>query len=459
MEIIRSLDQIDQKLREINVAAAANSDAAVRQVFADFAMDFTEFYRDLPADPFSNEYYSYQMGLYETLAGKSYEVKNEVSIFDGNAAITRPFPYSSGNPTTAGMHLSALGFVISGIQLPFGSRIIEFGAGWGNTTLALAMLGYDVTVVEIEERFCELIRNRAKLHGVSVNVINGDFLSCENMTEQYDGALFYECFHHCSDHMRLLRGLHKIIKPGGTLYLGAEPIKHDFPIPWGLRLDGESLWAIRQNGWMELGYRVDYFQEALKRTGWRGTVTVSQDAGWANLWRLKRVIDQEITISTSDPVISSAVPKKPDGSIDAVEDVNGYLMWGGYLGLASGGWNGRLHLKKGSKRGGRIVVDVCDDHGKNIIAQREVDLGLLGGDSDLIEIPFYLDSVSSNIEVRAVMGPDATISIAGVGVSPDRDRPAPPVKHAHWAEPRQQRLVRRAKRAVKSVLTRLGRRA
>lgn len=39
------------------------------------------------------------------------------------------------------------------------------------------------------------------------------------MTEQLDAALFFECFHHCSDHTRLLRGLHSVVKPTGTLYL------------------------------------------------------------------------------------------------------------------------------------------------------------------------------------------------------------------------------------------------
>ena len=38
----------------------------------------------------------------------------------------------------------------------------------------------------------------------------------------------------------------------------------------GMRLDGSALWAIRKNGWMELGFREDYFAQALLRSGWFG---------------------------------------------------------------------------------------------------------------------------------------------------------------------------------------------
>jgi SAM-dependent methyltransferase len=88
------------------------------------------------------------------------------------------------------------------------------------------------------------------------------------MAEEFDAILFYECFHHASDHMRLLGSLAKRLRPGGQLVLASEPIWDGFPMPWGLRLDGNSLWAIRNFGWLELGYTESYFREALARTGW-----------------------------------------------------------------------------------------------------------------------------------------------------------------------------------------------
>ena len=65
----------------------------------------------------------------------------------------------------------------------------------------------------------------------------------------------------------LLRALRQAVMPEGRIFFGGEPITADFPMPWGLRLDGNSLWAIRKNGWLELGFREDYFARALAETG------------------------------------------------------------------------------------------------------------------------------------------------------------------------------------------------
>ena len=39
-------------------------------------------------------------------------------------------------------------------------------------------------------------------------------------------------------------------------------------MPWGVRTDGESLWAIRRNGWLELGFQESYFLRMLAHAGW-----------------------------------------------------------------------------------------------------------------------------------------------------------------------------------------------
>jgi hypothetical protein len=81
-------------------------------------------------------------------------------------------------------------------------------------------------------------------------------------------VLFYECFHHCSDHVQMLDQLHRVLNADGKVVLAAEPILEAFHAPWGLRIDGESLWAIRTNGWLELGFQESYFVETCLRTGW-----------------------------------------------------------------------------------------------------------------------------------------------------------------------------------------------
>jgi SAM-dependent methyltransferase len=285
MQTLTTLDQLDEKLAECD-AAAKISDAALRKMFTSFRMDFS---LHVPADPFSDEYREAQMNLYRRLAGVTYHVSNEKAKFDVAAADRRPFPYSSGSAKTAGFFSIGVGLLLQAMSLAPGARILELGAGWGNTTIALALTGFHVTAVDVESDFCDLLKLRAKRHEVDITVIHDDFMWAESVSEPYNAAVFFECFHHCSDHMRLLRALQKAIKPGGRIYFGAEPIVGDFPIPWGLRMDGESLWAIRNLKWLELGFNESYFREALSRTGWTAVKhVIPGPLQWATVWEAMR---------------------------------------------------------------------------------------------------------------------------------------------------------------------------
>src|SRR5262249_59834888 len=95
--------------------------------------------------------------------------------------------------------------------------------------------------------------------------------------EKFDRVLFYESFHHCHDHAAMIARLDGLVADGGAVVFAGEPITDDFPMPWGVRLDGHSLWAVRLRGWLELGFRTDYFLGLLDRHGWRAERSASRD--------------------------------------------------------------------------------------------------------------------------------------------------------------------------------------
>jgi SAM-dependent methyltransferase len=129
-------------------------------------------------------------------------------------------------------------------------------------------LGFEVTAVEIEPRFCELLEARARdLPGL--RVVESSMLEFR-AEGPFDAAIFYEAFHHCADHLALLERLHALVRPGGRILFAAEPVA-PMPYPWGPRLDGYSLWSTRTYGWLELGFDEGYFAQALHRTGWTAT--------------------------------------------------------------------------------------------------------------------------------------------------------------------------------------------
>lgn len=224
---------------------------------------------DFPSDPYSPEYAQAQLEYYHQLSGRtSYQVAtNERSHFDVESAVRIPFPYSTQSPATVGDQLLAQGFLIRTMNLPTGARIVEFGPGWGNLTIQLAQMGYKVTAVDIEPNFTDLIARRAQALGLDITIAQQEMLEFEP-AELYDAAIFFESFHHCTDHLRMLERLHDMLHLDGQVFFSAEPIG-EFALPWGfVRTDGLTLWSIRHQGWFELGFDTSYFLRTLLRLGW-----------------------------------------------------------------------------------------------------------------------------------------------------------------------------------------------
>jgi 2-polyprenyl-3-methyl-5-hydroxy-6-metoxy-1,4-benzoquinol methylase len=222
----------------------------------------------LPRDPHSADYRAAQLELYRQISGRpSYAVENEHSQANLAAALQRPFPFSTGSSTVAGDYFIAIGFLLKVLKLAPGARVLELGAGWGQTTEMFLKLGCDVTAVEVDPVFVELIRTRCGAHADRLQVVASDMLAYRS-ERPFDAVVFFEAFHHCADHLAMLRNLEHLVAPGGQVAFASEPIS-DFPFPWGVRLDGAELYVMRRYGWLELGFESGYFMSTLKQLGWR----------------------------------------------------------------------------------------------------------------------------------------------------------------------------------------------
>jgi 2-polyprenyl-3-methyl-5-hydroxy-6-metoxy-1,4-benzoquinol methylase len=234
MQSFTDLPSLDKYLERLD-AAAKVSDDELRSSFNGF-----EWGREPTThkDPYSLAFRDEQMDLYCKLAGvESYDTVNERSHFDVAEAVRRPFPYLTGSSHTVGDHLMGIGFLLKTANFRPESRILEFGPGWGNTTLALAQLGCRVTAVDIESNFVDLIRRRLTAVGLDVESVQGDFNVFCHSGRQFDAVVFFESFHHYGDHLKLLRSLERLVAPGGVVVFGAEPITDTFPC------HGEFVWT------------------------------------------------------------------------------------------------------------------------------------------------------------------------------------------------------------------------
>lgn len=287
LRVATTLEELD---REIALAdeAARISDDAMRRALAGFR--FAARSPKLALDPDSREYRQTQMDLYKLVSGRDAYASfvNEHTPFDLQTAAVRPFPYSTRSFTTVGEQLMSVGFLIRAMALETGGSILEFGPGWGLTTLELIQMRYDVTAVDVNPLFLDLIGDRARRLEQSVSLVNADMLEYR-AAQRFDRVLFYECFHHCSDHQRLVSRLDELVAPGGAVVFAGEPIDDDFAQPWGLRLDGMSVWSIRKFGWLELGFRTDYFRQLLNCHGWRLDAVTSQDVPGLRVFIARRL--------------------------------------------------------------------------------------------------------------------------------------------------------------------------
>lgn len=237
------------------------------------------FYEDvsrLPGDPFSPEYREAQIDLYKRLASREdYDpwTSEPVAIVFEQAIDPYPYPFITKHPEHIGNHFLQLGHILREMHAahPNGRHLIEYGCGSGFFTVMFAASGYDVTAVDINDDGLKVLDALAATRKLKVRTFNGEFGHAPDDAERFELILFYESFHHCLDFEKVLRTLHDRIAPGGVILFANEPITSDFPKPWGLRLDGPSVFEIRSKGWLELGFREDFFLELLARTGW--TVT------------------------------------------------------------------------------------------------------------------------------------------------------------------------------------------
>lgn len=392
MRLLHHVSELDAVMADCD---AARTDDELRAIMSSFRLE------PQPAsglDPFSSSYHAQQMALYRQIAGRDYVLTSEATPFDLEQAVRAPFPYSTCSCQTTGDHFVVMGEFLRHMQLPRGTRVLEFGPGWGNLTLALGALGYQVTCVDIESRFCELIRRRAERQYLTLEVINADFSWAASVTDPFDAVIFFECFHHAADHLRLLRDLHAAVKPGGRVYLGAEPILNDFPIPWGLRLDGQSLWSVRKFGWMELGFRDDYFREALEATGWAG---VRHPIANPAIWELTS-IQMPFRYQAKDSNIGTQTGQLIDSELAFDRAPAGVALFGPYAKLPAGHFIAYIQFRVDRLPVGMGRMEVCALGANMLLASRQVSLAEVLPEQPYLALPFVLNESYEDVEVRLV---------------------------------------------------------
>lgn len=236
---------------------------------------------DYPADPHSEAYHHAVLRHYRDVSGRDYVAPAANETFPVPAAqyLSAPFPHCTADAGEVSRYLLGVAHIIGLVTARAPARIAEFGAGWGHVSMDLARMGHTVTAIDINADSAALLAERARRNEVRLDMRQAGFLDVGFGDASLDVAIFFESFHHCHRPFELLDRLARWIKADGTVLFAGEPFYPAFHAPWDVRLDGQSLWAAREHGWLELGFEESFFVRELLGRGWVPRKRVLPQAG------------------------------------------------------------------------------------------------------------------------------------------------------------------------------------
>jgi 2-polyprenyl-3-methyl-5-hydroxy-6-metoxy-1,4-benzoquinol methylase len=251
---------------------------------------------DTTLDPLGSDYSRQMLRLWETITGRQgydplrNEDTPEIAELD---AIYKPAFYASGDSQFAGAQLMAMGHIIMRSGIRPGDRVLEYGAGFGQTALALARLGASVDTVDVNAHFCNAVATAAARYSVDLKPHVGQFgLNPSGIANAYSLIFFYESFHHCIDFKEFISKLPMLLKESGRIILAGEPIfDHlcpELPYLWGFRLDWENVAVMRIRGWLELGFQKNFLLSLFDQSGFRCNHYHDPNSHWAQVYEFQR---------------------------------------------------------------------------------------------------------------------------------------------------------------------------
>ncbi|MEM8706026.1 MAG: class I SAM-dependent methyltransferase [Actinomycetota bacterium] len=260
---------------------------------------------DTELDGFGETYFEQQIALYRELSGRDLDQEvNERSEFDIDETVDHVNPYATIDTQRVAHHARTILTTILVTDIPAGARVLDMGCGWGMSTEMFAFTGCDVTAVDINADFLEVVDRRASPRGYPVSTVRSAFDDFSS-DETFDLVFFFECLHHAVDPAALLQRLAGNVAPGGKIAFAGEPVQATWWPSWGLRLDPISVYSIRKFGWFESGWSEDHLRRCFEQIGYE--LTMMTGIGLRH-----SPIGVAVPVGSPEPTPHWAVPRDPD---------------------------------------------------------------------------------------------------------------------------------------------------
>ena len=280
--MITGFNEYDQMIEEIKKVHRGESEETNDRILLNkYCLDFDEFvalFGSSPSDcdPFSREYTDWEMAFFSFLSGAGYDTKSEGLSNEDIAVHDNEPPTIYWDIDTRLLYMKTYTEFLDKCRPAMGMTVLELGCGWGNLLELFGRCGCHVTGIDASEGHADYTRNLLNALNIDNDIICGSFYDIENVDREFDIIVFESAFHHTGEPMRLMNILADKLKENGRIYFLNEVFNDSYDRPWGIvRYDGESVFQIRYRGWLELGFRLDFFIELLGRTGLKLSNTYS----------------------------------------------------------------------------------------------------------------------------------------------------------------------------------------
>lgn len=109
-------------------------------------------------------------------------------------------------------------FILSRMGELKGKRLLDIGAGLGESSVYFALQGAHVTMTDISPGMVRTGRELARKYGVEIEGIVSQVEDLGVPNETYDFVYIANTIHHVQDRHALFRKIHRALKPGGRFF-------------------------------------------------------------------------------------------------------------------------------------------------------------------------------------------------------------------------------------------------
>ena len=273
-ELIKDFDQLDELVEKWNLATLEGKNTNYLRLNNSLDFDsFVALFGSMPpeCDPFSDEYSQWELSFFEFLAGRKYSFSHEGVPIDKINLRRQSFSAKANMEEKTSIARTQLYADFIEIWKPKrGLNVLEMGCGQGFLLEQIGRFECTITGLDVSDGFVEYAKRLLAEKRIDADIKCGTFYDIEKLGKVFDVVVFDGSFHHCGEPLRLLNLINEHTAPDCRVFFLREPITSDYDRPWGVvRYDFDTILQIRKSGWMELGFREDFFIEALNRAGFK----------------------------------------------------------------------------------------------------------------------------------------------------------------------------------------------